>query len=105
MSAPKKDKTKNTLLEHEFKARTHQLERIFEIIGTPEKEDIQELDEGVLKTFLMGLPKQSPQSFETLLPSASPDAIALLKSMLVFSNHVHLIIMQIQKNELPSLKP
>ena len=72
-------------MNQEFHAETHQLEKIFEIIGTPSKEDIDAMDEGTMKTFLLNLPKMEGERFEDLLPSASPDAIILLKRMLEFS--------------------
>lgn len=48
-------------------------------------EDIEMLEDGYMKTFLSHLEKRTPQPFETLLPSASPEAIQLLKGMLTFS--------------------
>lgn len=85
LSAPKKDKNKQIKIKQEFHAQTHQLEKIFEITGTPDLEDIQQLEEGFLKTFLLHLEKQPPKQFETLLPSAAPEAIELLRRMLTFS--------------------
>ena len=49
LSAPKKDKTKYIKIEQEFRAETHQLEKIFEITGTPSLADIEEMDEGPMK--------------------------------------------------------
>lgn len=85
LSAPRKDKNRYEKMNQEFHAETHQLEKIFEIIGTPSKEDIDAMDEGTMKTFLLNLPKMEGERFEDLLPSASPDAIILLKRMLEFS--------------------
>ena len=52
LSAPKKDKTKYIKIEQEFRAETHQLEKIFEITGTPSLADIEEMDEGPMKEVL-----------------------------------------------------
>ncbi|KNB43845.1 mitogen-activated protein kinase [Blastocystis sp. subtype 4] len=41
LSTAKKDKNKKELFEREFQSETHQLEKIFEIIGTPSIEDIK----------------------------------------------------------------
>ena len=38
------------MFEHEFKHRTHQLEKIFEVTGTPSAEDIAFMEEGPMKT-------------------------------------------------------
>ena len=85
LSAPKKDLNKHGKIAQEFQAQTHQLEKIFDIIGTPAKEDIDELEAGYLKTFLQGLKEEEPVSFELMLPSAPPEAIELLNRMLAFS--------------------
>ena len=85
LSAPKKDKNKQSKIIQEFHAQTHQLEKIFEIIGVPEQEDLEQLEDGYLKSFLMKLEKKEPQRFEELLPHAPPEAIDLLKRMLMFS--------------------
>ena len=72
-------------MAQEFHAETHQLEKIFEIIGTPSREDIEAMDDGVMKTFLLNLEPMEGENFEELLPSAPPEAISLLKGMLQFS--------------------
>lgn len=50
LSATKKDKNKAEMLEREFKQETHQLEKIFEVTGTPAVEDIAWMEEGSMKT-------------------------------------------------------
>ena len=86
LSAPKKDKNKQGKIIQEFHAQTHQLEKIFEIIGVPEQEDLEQLEDGYLKSFLLKLEKKEPQRFEELLPHAPPEAIDLLKRRLMVSN-------------------
>lgn len=85
LSAPRREKNRQEKMAQEFHAETHQLEKIFEIIGTPSKEDIEAMDDGVMKTFLLNLEPMNGERFEELLPSAPPEAIALLKGMLQYS--------------------
>lgn len=85
LSAPRKEKNRQEKMAQEFHAETHQLEKIFEIIGTPSREDIEAMDDGVMKTFLLNLEPMEGENFEELLPSAPPEAISLLKGMLQFS--------------------
>ena len=82
-------------LDQEFRSKSHQLEKVFEVIGTPERcacgagvrrsEDMEGLDEGPMKEFLLDVEKIPPADFSFLFPSASEEAIALLTRMLVFS--------------------
>ncbi|OAO18066.1 mitogen-activated protein kinase [Blastocystis sp. ATCC 50177/Nand II] len=85
LSARRSEREINTKLDEEFHAETHQLMKIFEVIGTPEREDVEGLDEGPMKEFLLDVEKIPPADFSFLFPSASEEAIALLKRMLVFS--------------------
>ena len=48
-------------------------------------EDVEGLDNGPMKEFLLEVEKIPPADFSFLFPSASEDAIDLLKRMLVFS--------------------
>ena len=50
LSAPKKDKNKQSKIIQEFHAQTHQLEKIFEIIGVPDQEDLDQLEDGYMKS-------------------------------------------------------
>lgn len=54
LSATKKEKNKSEILEREFKQETHQLEKIFEVTGTPAVEDIAWMEEGSMKTVWVG---------------------------------------------------
>lgn len=49
------------------------------------REDVEGLDNGPMKEFLLEVEKIPPADFSFLFPSVSEDAIALLKRMLVFS--------------------
>lgn len=98
LSTAKKDKNKKELFEREFQSETHQLEKIFEIIGTPSIEDIKCMENGPMKTvmneiggedqFLENLDPIKPQDLKAVLPSAPDDAIDLLNDMLQFSTFV-----------------
>ena len=85
LSSRRSERGQENQLEEEFRAETHQLEKIFEVIGTPPREDLLALDDGPMKDFLLGLEVIQPANFSFLFPSASEEAIALLKRMLVFS--------------------
>ena len=96
LSSRRSERGQENQLEEEFRAETHQLMKIFEVIGTPDKwqrlaclrrrRDIEGLDDGPMKDFLLGLEVIQPANFSFLFPSASEEAIALLKRMLVFSS-------------------
>lgn len=49
LSAKRAEKEQMERLGEEFRAETHQLIKIFEVIGSPAREDIQGLDEGPMK--------------------------------------------------------
>mgnify|MGYP006952382228 CR=1 FL=1 len=56
------------------------------MIGTPTRDELMKLDDGPMKDFLLGLEVIQPANFSFLFPSASEEAIALLKRMLGFSS-------------------
>ena len=85
LSAPKNEKMHDELFEEEFQSETHQLAKIFSIIGCPSKEDIESLDDGPMKEYLLSLPPEDAMDFNYLFPDASQEAIELLKRMLVFN--------------------
>ena len=49
LSARRAEKGQIERFGEEFRAETHQLEKIFEITGTPSLADIEEMDEGPMK--------------------------------------------------------
>lgn len=53
-------------------------------MGTPTKEQIEEISDGSTKTFLLALPQKPGKSFESIFPEVSPIALDLLKKMLLF---------------------
>lgn len=67
-----------------YKDQLDQLNVIFDVIGTPSNEDICNL--GDVKNYLSGLPKKEPRDLQKRsFPGAPPDAVDLLKKMLVFN--------------------
>ena len=49
LSARRAEKGQIERFGEEFRAETHQLEKIFEVIGTPPREDLLALDDGPMK--------------------------------------------------------
>ena len=49
LSARRAEKEQIERFGEEFRAETHQLEKIFEVIGTPPREDLLVLDDGPMK--------------------------------------------------------
>jgi serine/threonine protein kinase len=64
----------------------HQLTAIFDIIGTPSKEDIDAVSHhSKYQDYLRKLPAKKRQDWNTLFPKASPSAIDLLDRLLTFN--------------------
>ena len=49
LSSKRNEKSQNERFGEEFRAETHQLIKIFEVIGTPSREDLLCLDDGPMK--------------------------------------------------------
>ena len=49
LSSKRNEKKQNERFSEEFRAETHQLVKIFEVIGTPNREDILKLDDSPMK--------------------------------------------------------
>jgi len=60
-----------------------QLSVIFNIIGTPDQEDVQSI--GKASDYVKSLEKKKGRDFRTMFPAADPNALDLLKSMLQFN--------------------
>lgn len=61
-----------------------QLAKIFELIGTPNKDEIKSIPYEEYRNFLKQLPKRPAKNFENLFPKANKEAIDLIQKMLVF---------------------
>ena len=85
LSARRNERQNGEKLGEEFRAETHQLMKIFDVIGTPSREDVEGLDEGPMKEFLMDLEPIDPVDYSYIFPSASDEALQLLQQMLTFN--------------------
>jgi len=63
----------------------HQLELIFNLIGTPTDEDIQCIPTTKARDKVMRMARRPARAFETIFRTANPNAMDLLKKMLVFN--------------------
>ncbi|CAG9317639.1 unnamed protein product [Blepharisma stoltei] len=63
----------------------HQLELIFNLLGTPSDKDIASIPHPRSREKVMRMTKRSGKSFEATFRSANPDALDLLKKMLTFN--------------------
>jgi len=61
-----------------------QLRLIIECLGPPSASDLTVINNPQAVEYIKALPKKAPTKFEQLYPEASPQAIDLLKKMLVF---------------------
>lgn len=62
-----------------------QLNVIFNIIGTPDAEDISEMNHEKAEAYLRSLPRKQPQDLSQIFTSASADALDLLRKLLSFN--------------------
>lgn len=63
----------------------HQLELIFNLLGTPSQEDIDSIPNPLSRSKVSRATKRSGKPFEMLFRNCNPLAIDLLKQMLVFN--------------------
>lgn len=66
------------------KDRGDQLLEIFNVIGTPTKEEIQKIDHDKARKTVESLPEQKPIAFKQLFPDAEDSALDLLEKLLRF---------------------
>ena len=81
-------------LDQEFRSKSHQLEKVFEVIGTPSQwalprgvtrsEEIEALSNEDIRGFLEKMPPMPRKDFAAMFPHADADAIELLNRMLQF---------------------
>lgn len=65
--------------------RLDQLSAIFQIIGTPSPQDIEEVAEDKARQFLRQLPSYPPKDLQTIFPGSDKGVIELLQGMLQFN--------------------
>lgn len=63
----------------------NQLDRIIELTGKPEPEDIDAVDSPFAATMMETCSVTKIKGVEEIFPSASPEAVDLLKKLLVFN--------------------
>jgi mitogen-activated protein kinase 15 len=63
----------------------NQLDRVMEIIGRPSAEDIEAVDCPLAMTMLESLPPTKPKKLRDVFPTASDDALDLLRNLLQFN--------------------
>jgi serine/threonine protein kinase len=62
----------------------NQLDLIFNLLGTPTEEEIQNIPSNKIRNKVMRIPQRPGKQFETVFREANPRALDLLKKMLVF---------------------
>jgi mitogen-activated protein kinase 15 len=63
----------------------NQLDRVMEITGRPTPEDIEAINSPLAQTMLESLPPTKPKKLRDIFPTASDDALDLLKNLLQFN--------------------
>jgi mitogen-activated protein kinase 15 len=63
----------------------NQLDRVMEITGRPNQEDIDSINSPLAETMLESLPPTKPKKLRDMFPTASEDALDLLKNLLQFN--------------------
>ena len=67
------------------KDKYDQLNKIFDVIGTPSEEDLAAIENPKIRDYVASFKKRPHQHFRNVFPTASPMAIDLLKKILVFN--------------------
>ena len=71
---------------------SHQLEVIFNLIGTPSDEDIDSIPNPRARDKVRRMPKRKGKPFELLFRDANPESVDLLKKMLIFNPNKRITI-------------
>ena len=77
----------------------NQLDRVMEITGRPTPEDIESINSPLAQTMLESLPPSKNRRLRDVFPTASDDAIDLIKKLLVFNPHKRLTAEQALKHK------
>uniref|UniRef100_A0A7S0TCR4 Protein kinase domain-containing protein n=1 Tax=Elphidium margaritaceum TaxID=933848 RepID=A0A7S0TCR4_9EUKA len=88
--SPKRSKKKNAIYQSHF----DQIRVIFEVLGTPTKEEIASLNDEQARAYLEDLPKQTAQNLQEMFPGTSADGINLLINLLKFDVKKRLTVQQ-----------
>ncbi len=60
------------------------MQLITELVGSPEEDVVQQISHEKNKEFVMSLPRRKGKDFNSVFKGANPDAIDLLKKLLMF---------------------
>ena len=74
--------------------RLDQLSVIFDVIGSPTEADIKTLPEDSIQTYLRNLETKDPKDLRNVYPGADPNALSLLKEMLLFNPAQRITVQQ-----------
>ena len=99
LSSKRNEKNQNERFGEEFRAETHQLIKIFEVIGTPHRDDLMKLDNGPMKDYLLNLDYMPPVDFAEKFPHADRSALELLTRMLTFDPSKRITVQEALQSE------
>mmetsp|Transcript_21710 Transcript_21710/g.69922 ORF Transcript_21710/g.69922 Transcript_21710/m.69922 type:complete len:502 (+) Transcript_21710:17-1522(+) len=71
-------------LMEELQQETHQLTRIFQVIGTPTEDEIERVQQHRFQRVLRRLPRKDPLDLRQRYPSADSASLELLRRMIMF---------------------
>lgn len=60
----------------------NQLDRVMEVTGRPSQEDVESINSPLAQTMLESLPPTKPKKLRDMFPTASEEALDLLKNLL-----------------------
>ena len=63
----------------------NQLDRVMEVTGRPSPEDVESINSPLAQTMLESLPPTKPKKLRDMFPTASDDALDLMKNLLQFN--------------------
>merc|ERR1711964_21767 len=63
----------------------NQLDRIMQVSGRPSQQDIEAIQSSLATTILDSLPPTKQRPFREVFPNATPNALDLLKKLLIFN--------------------
>ena len=61
------------------------MDRILEITGKPSQDDVASINSPLVKTMLESLPNPKVKKLKDMFPSASEEALDMIKKLLVFN--------------------
>ena len=76
-----------------------QLELIFDLIGTPTKEEIAEIENEQWREFVRKCKKRKRKSFKKVFPDSNPQAIDLLQRLLTFDPKKRITVTEALEHE------